>query len=77
MQVPRMNSKLNPTIAKMTVSLLHNECGTMMTFSLAQKQVRLNLSGMFDNKEPLAVCIVTKERAKMGKAEECRTLKVW
>ena len=48
----------------------------MMTFSLAQKQVRLNLSGMFD-KEPLAVCIVTKERAKIGKAEECKTLKVW
>ena len=70
-----MNSKLNPTIAKMTVSLLNNDCGTMMTFSLAQKQVRLNLSGMFD-KEPLAVCIVTKERAKIVKAEECKTLKV-
>ena len=47
-----------------------------MTFSLAQKQVRLNLSGMFD-KEPLAVCNVTKERAKIGKVDECKTLKVW
>ena len=36
----------------MTVSLLHNERGTMVTFSRTQKQVRLSLSGMFE-KEPL------------------------
>ena len=47
----------------------------MVTFSQAQKQVRLGLSGMFE-KEPLIVCNV-KERAKIGKAEECKTLKVW
>ena len=70
-----MISKLNRTIPKVTVSLLHNERGTMVTFSRTQKQVRLSLSGMFE-KEPLIVCNV-KERAKIGKAEECKTLKVW
>ena len=43
-----------------------------MTFSRTQKQVRLSLSGMFE-KEPLIVCNV-KERAKIGKAEECKRL---
>ena len=75
MQVSRMISKLNPTIAKMTVSLLHNERGTVVTFSRAQKQLRLSLSGMFD-KELLVVCNV-KKRAKIGIVEECITLKVW
>ena len=46
----------------------------MVTFSQAQKQVRLGLSGMF-YQEPLKVCNV-KDRPKIGKAEKYKTRKV-
>ena len=48
MQVPRTYSKRNRTIAKMALSLIHNERGTMMTSSVAQKQHRVGLLEMID-----------------------------
>ena len=47
----------------------------LVTFSQAQKQVRLGLSGM-SYKEPLKVCNL-KDRPKIGKAENYKTPKVW
>ena len=47
----------------------------MVTFSQAQKQVRLGLAGM-SYKEPLKVCNL-KDRPKIGKVENYKTPKVW